>query len=266
MNASALSEPFTPRGVAAFAGAKLSRLLLAQFILALLAAAAVAWFCYHGCFPTIQAAIENLPDNGQISSGQLNWNGAPQMLAEGSVLAFDVDPDHSGQLRSTTADFQVEFGRQSARVLSLFGYADFPYPRDEIIQFNRIQLDPLWKAYDAVILFCIAAATFILLPVVWGILATLYFLPCWLLGFFTNRDLNFGASWKLSGAALLPGALVMTGGIVLYGSLFIGLVSFCFIFGAHFVLGWLYMAFGAFFLPRLPAALPKGNPFNKAKT
>ena len=36
--------------------------------------------------------------------------------------------------------------------------------------------------------------------------AAVYFLPAWILGFFTDRDLNLRAGWKLSGAALMPGA------------------------------------------------------------
>src|SRR5271155_4326188 len=128
MNASAFSEPFTPRGVATFARAKLRRLLLAQLILALLAAVAVASFFNNACFPVVLAAIENLPDNAQIASGHLNWSGNSfQDLAEGHCVAFDVDLDHSGQFRST-ADMQIEFGRDSLRVFSLFGYAEFYYP------------------------------------------------------------------------------------------------------------------------------------------
>ena len=41
-------EPFTPRGVAAFAGAGLGRLWLVQFVVAMLAAAAVVWFVHKG--------------------------------------------------------------------------------------------------------------------------------------------------------------------------------------------------------------------------
>src|ERR1700677_4751526 len=101
MNALAFSEPFTPRGVAAFARANFSWLLLTQFIMASLTAAAVAWFFSDGCFPTIQTAIDNLPADGQISSAQLDWNGDSfQKLAEGPFLAFDVDLGHSGQFRS----------------------------------------------------------------------------------------------------------------------------------------------------------------------
>jgi hypothetical protein len=81
-----------------------------------------------------------------------------------------------------------------------------------------------------------------------------------LIGFFTNRDVSLFGSWKLSGAALLPGALLMTGGIFIYGLGF-PLVLLLFVFGAHFVLDWLYLIFGLMFFARNPTAAPRGNPF-----
>jgi hypothetical protein len=208
MNASVFSEPFTPRGVAAFARVSFNRLLLAQFIFALLGGIVVAWLFYRCYFPVIQTAIDNLPDDGSIHSAQLHWSGDLQnKLAENDFLALDVDMDHSGQLRSSTADFQIEFGRKSIRIFSLFGYVDLFYLRNQTMPFNRPELDPLWKAWRAIILFFTVAITSIALLISWSLLATMYFLPVWLLGFFANRDLDLRASWKLSGAALLPGAL-----------------------------------------------------------
>jgi hypothetical protein len=264
MSASALTEPFTPKGVAAFARAKFHWLFLAQFICALLAAIAVAWFFYVRCFPVIQSATENLPSGGQIRYGKLHWEGgSPQTLAEGSFLALDVDAWHSSQYRST-ADFQVEFGSESIEVYSLFGYSEFLYPPDDIIEFNRPQLQPLWEAWRSEVLFLIAVAVLVALPLVWWTLATIYFLPVWFIGFFTNRELNLLASWKLSCAALLPGALVMIVGILLYG-FGVNLISFLFIFGAHFVLGWIYILFALAFFPRNSSAPSRGNPFDHEK-
>lgn len=265
MTASAFSEPFTPRGVAAFARAGFRRLLVAQFIFAFLAAAAVAYFFHRACFPAIQAAIDNLPATGQIHSGQLSWSGGAQTLADGSFLAFNVDPNHSGQWRSTTADFQIEFGRDTVRVTSLFGFADFSYPSDGSAPFNQPELDPLWTAWRAEILFFIAVATLILLPAAWWILAAIYFPPAWLLGFFANRELSPAASLKLSCAALLPGALLMNAAIILYALNVLNLVTFCFVFAAHFILHWLYLLSALPFLPRLAGAKQKANPFNTAK-
>ena len=96
---------------------------------------------------------------------------------------------------------------------------------------------------------------------VWAALATIYFLPVRLISFFANRDLNFRGSWKLAGAALMPGVLLMTAAIVLYDFAVLDLVQFCFIFAAHFALGWIYLFLSHLFLPRIGSALPKGNPF-----
>jgi hypothetical protein len=254
-------EPLTPRGVAAFAHAKSSRLFLVQFTVALLAAISAVCFLHNGCFPTIRAAIQNLPDAGKISSGKLDWHGDPsQMLAEGKFIAFDVDLNHSGQINST-ADLQFEFGKESVRDFSLLGYAEFFYPPDRFAPFNRTELEPLWGAWAAEILFIAATATVVALLLSWWILATIYFLPVWILGFFTNRNLNLRASWKLSGAALMPGALLMVGGIFFYSFGTLDLVQLGFIFGAHFVLGWIYLFVSLFFLPRISDAKPKANPF-----
>ena len=258
-------EPLTPRGVAAFARTKFSRLLLVQFIVALLGAASVVWLLYDGCFPTINAAIQKLPATGEIRSGKLDWQGnSPELLAEGQILAFDVDLNHSGQIQPTR-DVQIEFGAQTVRVISLLGYVEFMYPPDYVISYNRTELAPLWGAWEAEVLFIIAAAVTYGLLVAWWLLATVYFLPVWLLGFYANRDLNFRASWKLSGAGLLPGALLMALGVWLYDQGFLDLAAFGFIFAAHFVLGWIYLLVSLLFVPRFSETPKRGNPFKSAK-
>lgn len=258
-------EPLTPRGVAAFAGARFRRLLLVQFIVALLAAAAVIWFIRTGCFPVIGAAIQKLPATGEILSGGLDWSGlSPEPLAEGRFLGIDVDLDHSGQI-SPASDLQIEFGRETIRVFSLFGYTDWPYPRGYIIAFNRTDLEPLWGAWSAEFLFIAGAAIVICLLLSWWLLATLYFLPTWLLGLYTNRDLNLRQSWRLTGAALMPGALLMAVAVVFYGVGFLNLVSLLFAFGAHFFIGWIYLFASLPFVARSPAAPNRGNPFGQQK-
>jgi hypothetical protein len=257
-------EPLTPRGVAAFAHARLGRLWLVQFIVAVIVAASVAWFLDDSVFPVVKTAVQNLPAAGEIRSAKLDWRGdSPKLLAEGRFLAFDVDLEHSGKINST-ADVQIEFGKETIWVSALLGYTEFPYPPDQTISFNRTDLEPLWGAWRAEILFIAAVATVILLIASWWLLATIYFLPVWMLGFFANRDLNFRASWTLSGAALLPGALLMAAGILLYDFGAVDLVQFGFIFGAHFVLGWIYLFVSLLFVPGISAAPPK-NPFVPSK-
>jgi hypothetical protein len=254
-------EPLTPRGVAAFAHASFGRLLLVQIIVALLAAASVAWFLNGSVFPVIKTAIQNLPAAGEIRSAKLDWRDvSPKLLAEGRFLALDVDLNHGGKINST-ADVQIELGRETIRSSALLGYVEFPYPSGDPVPLNRPELEPLWGAWASTILFAAVMATVIGLLASWWLLATLYFLPVWLLGFFTNRDLNFRRSWRLSGAALMPGALLMAAAIWFYDLGAVDLVQFGFIFGAHFILGWVYLFVSLLFLPGIPAASPPGNPF-----
>ena len=198
--------------MAAFAGAGFGRLLLVQFIVALLAAAAVVWFVDNIGFPAITAAIQKLPPTGEIRSRQ---TGLARPLA--GIARHRSYPDAGcgpGSLRSDRPDAPTcksnLAGKPSAS-FSLLGYLEWNYPAGYVIAFNRNTLEPLWGAWAAELLIMVGAAAVIGCLLSWWLLATLYFLPVWLLGFFANRDLNFRQSWRLAGAALMPGALLMVG-------------------------------------------------------
>jgi hypothetical protein len=253
-------EPLTPRGVAAFARARLGRLLVVQFIVAVLTAIAVDWLLAYGCFPTITAAIKQLPDQGEIRASQLSWHGeSPALLAEGGFLAFDVDLEHTGQIQSS-AQARIEFGRESVRVFSLLGYHEWNYPPGWIVDFNRTDLEPLWDAWKPDLLGIATGAVIVGLMLSWAILAAVYFLPAWLIFFFADRDLNFRQSWRLAGAALMPGALLLTAAIALYALGALDLIQMSFAFGAHLVLGWIYLFVSPLFLTRMSPS-EKRNPF-----
>ena len=253
-------EPLTPRGVAAFARASFERLFIVQSIFALLAAAAVVWCLSDGIFPVIAAAMDQLPDSGSIHGGKLDWrDDSPVMLAEGKILAISVDVEHGGALRSP-ADFQFEFGRDNLRIYSPFGEAYVDYPTGYLIAANRGDALPAWGAWAPNLLGLAAIGTFVGLMIMWAVLATIYCLPVWLLCFFTNRDLNFRASWKLAAAVLMPGASLIVITLVVYECGGVDLVQLCFAFGMHLVIGWIYLFVSPLFLNRaLPAE--KKNPF-----
>jgi hypothetical protein len=255
-------QPLTPRGVAAFARAPLRRLLVVQFIFALLAAIAVVWFLRTAWFPTVRQSIEKLPAQGEMKAGRLNWLGeSPVWLAEGHFLAFDVDTNHSGSLRSP-AQIQVEFGRDDIFFYSLAGYREWPYPAEWNFGFNREALKPWWGAWEPPVQWLAFAGTLFWCLASWWLLATIYFLPVWLGGLFANRDLNFRGSWKLSGAALMPGALLMTMAIVFYGFAALDVVQLAAAVVVHFIASWVYLIWSVSVLPKVSAsAVPAGNPF-----
>ena len=254
-------QPLTARGVAAFARASLRRLLLVQLIVALLTAGTVIWFLHHCWFPTIGLAIRALPAQGEIRAGSLDWTGpSPSLLAEGRFLAIAVDLDHAGEARSP-AHIQVEFGRANFKVYSLLGKFQSTYPHGEVLAFNRTALWPWWGAWAPAILAMVAGAVVAGLMVIWAWLATLYCLPVWLIGFLANRDCSLGGSWRLAGAALMPGALLMCAAICMYGWGALDLLRLAGTAGVHLLVGWVYLLVSPLRLPRHPAVVAKSNPF-----
>ncbi len=256
-------QPLTRRGVAAFAPASVGKLLLVQFVVALLAAGAVVWFLQRAWFSAISEAITRLPAQGAIRSGTLDWPGEPAVkLAENHFLALVVDLSHAGAIRSP-AHLQVEFGRNDVEIISLGRFLRIAYGTDWRLRFNRTGLEPWWGAWRPVLLALAGALVMAGLMLSWGVLATLYCLPAWLAGFMANRQLTLWGSWRLAGAALMPGALLLTAAIPAYGLGALDLIELAVAGAGHIVLGWIYLLAGLLSLPRHPAAPARpANPFD----
>lgn len=256
-------EPVTPRGVAAFARADVRRLWLVQSFVACLVAVTIAWWLHRGVFPTISAAIEKLPPTGVIRDARLDWNApSPLLLAEGRFLAMSVDLSHDGGARAP-AHFQVEFGHEGFIICSLLGCAEFWYPHGWWIAFNRTEVLPKWGAWEQPALALIAFAVVGGFMMAWQVLAALYALPVWLIGYYGNRRLSLTGSWKLAGAALMPGALMMSVAIVLYERGALDLLPMAFVLAGHLLLGWIYLAISPWFVPPVVAGAAAKNPFLK---
>ncbi len=254
-------QPITFGGIARFAHAPRGRLLLVQLLCALLAAAAVLWVLQRTWVPVVAAAIKELPAQGEIRGRKLSWLGPdPARLADNRFLAIAVDLRHSTAVRSPS-HVQVELGLSNLEVLSLFGYTSLPYPA-RTVPLNRVFLEPWWGAWSPAILALLGLLIVASLMLIWALLATLYCLPAWLLGFFANRDLSLRSCWNLAGAALMPGALIMCGTVLLYGLGFIELIGLMVGTGLHLLAGWVFLAVSTFKVRWLPGMLPsRSNPF-----
>ncbi len=256
-------QPFTPRGVAAFARAGLGRLLAVELAIASLGAGAVVWFLATLWFPTVRQAIHQLPERGTIHNRSLDSPVTfAAILAETRpflIFVLDLEKQRNA---SQTSDVLVEFHRNNFQVCSIFGCLVFDYPRGWNVEFNRQGLEPGWKTWEPILLGLAALLVIVLLLLSWAALATIY---CWvvrLLGFFKDRDLNWARSWRLASAALMPGSVLLSAGILGYGLGVMDLIRLLVLFALHLVMGWVYLGISPIFVPRLPAITPPGvNPF-----
>jgi hypothetical protein len=257
-------EPLTPRGVAGFARARWWRLLLAQVVVALAAAGIMGWFLEEEWFPVVHSAIWQLPEQGEIRGQQLTWTNGAMNLAGNHFLGFGVDPEHSGQL-ARTAQVQLEFGRRDAEIILATGTWTLEYPAGWRIAFNRAEVGAWWGAWEPALFAGATAGMFVGLLISWMVLATLYFVPVKLIALYEDRELRWGQSWRLAGAALLPGALFLIFGMLIYVLSSMALAQLGVVWVLHFVVGWIYLFVSPFFLPRAVTAAPKGDPFKRDK-
>jgi hypothetical protein len=188
------------------------------------------------------------------------------VLAENRFFSLAVDLDHSGNL-APAAHVQLQFGERDWQVASVFGVLDVAsldtrYPANTIIPLDRTSAEPWWGAREPFLLLAVLAVVMGSLVVSWLVLATLYAPVAWLAGFYANRELTLAGSWKLAGAALMPGALLLSVALVLYGLQVFGLGRLGLAFVLHFVTGWIYLGLSPLFLPRHPEVVPaRANPF-----
>ena len=257
-------QPFTPRGVAAFAGATFSRVLLAQLLIAALVAASLLWFISAAWVPVITEAIQHLPDTGSIQRGELDFGGeSPQRLAENPRLAVVVDVAGARDA-GHTAELEVVFEKTRVVVRGPLGAWWQPYDPNHVIHFNRPQLTPWWGAWRWAILALIALATVASLYVMWWSLALLYLPLVKVIAFFADRVVTWGGAWRLAAAGLLPGACLVAVALVLHGFGAVDLFRFGLLYVLHGVVGFIFVVTSPFFLPKLVPVVKIKNPFTSA--
>ncbi|MEQ2006509.1 MAG: hypothetical protein ABMA26_06910 [Limisphaerales bacterium] len=243
-------QPLTFGGVAGFARARWTRLLLLQSIVAAFVAITIVVLLSRCWFPVVTKAVQGLSDFGSVRNARLAWpKREAVVLAESRFLGLVVDMDASGST-GRIADLQIEFTRDRIKLASLLGYTSFPYPGGIEIELNRQSLDPWWNAWRPAFLFGGAFATVLFLFASWFALAALYTLPVRVLAWFAGRIASLGKSWRVAAASLLPGAVWMGGAILLYVVEQLPLVGLGFAFGLHFVFAWVYVLGAPFCLPR----------------
>jgi hypothetical protein len=255
-------QPLTFGGVAAFARARLGRLLAFELAAALLAAASIVWFLHRAYCPVILQALQKMPETARLVDGVLQ--GVPEtLIAESRFLAIAATPQ-DGRDIGQDADLQIQLRQNDFCASSVFWpdwSLEFEYGRGASLNLARSNLEPWWSAWQPVLLAGAGAAVVLLLFVMWAALAVLYMAPAKFIAWYADRYLSWGGAWRLASAALLPGAVVLTGAMVLYGWSVIDLVGLSFFLAVQIILGWIYVTGGACKAGRLFPEDVKRNPF-----
>ena len=228
----------------------------------MLAAASVVWQVNTAWSPVIQQAISQLPDEGRIENGQLQWTQAtPLVLAQNFFLVLSVDLDEPEIVNQAT-DVRCTFGKTRLFLGSLLGQVSIPYSTNRAWPFNRTELEPWWGAWKPIVQGGVGITVLVGLLLLWQILAWLYSPLVRIIGFWLNRDLNWRGSRKLAGAALMPGTLLLSAGIVAYGWQQLNLLGLLLALAVHWAIGWVYLVLSPFWLPRA-GTMPQraDNPF-----
>lgn len=260
---SAAWQPFTPRGIAAFAEAGQGRAVLVSSCVAAFMAASICWFFHVTFEPALQQAALKLPETGAIENQRLTL---PQpvgpILVEDRVWGMGVDLD-GREFPTLASDFQIILQERFLRVCSLLGCWSVDYPPGWIIEVNRQEWESGIQAWKPMVLGMLFLVAFTCLMILWHALATLYFLVPWLVSYYSDRRLTLAGSWRLSLAALLPGALLLTGGVWLYAMGGIDLVRFSMLAVLHLLISWLFLMLAVRSLPKVtdPVSAAKPNPF-----
>ena len=251
-------QPFTPKGIAAFAPAGFGRLFAFQVLVALLSGGVVVWFLWTVWFPIARESIQNLAGEGAIRAGSLDLPGfGMQRLATNRFLTLAIDVD-SDRHHDYSADVFMVLRRSHVDVCSLLGCTARPYPV-RAAAFTRLELEAQWGAWQPFLLGIAGITVAFTVLFSWWILATIYFLPARLLAFFQDRALTLGGSWRLCSAALLAGTVFLLLATVGYGLSLLNLIPLLMFAVLHLVMPWVLIVFAVLALPR---AVPKpGNPF-----
>jgi hypothetical protein len=256
-------QPLTFGGVAAFAQTQWLRLFLVQLVVAILAAGSVVWFLGRCYSPVVAQFIQKLPAGACLTNGQLSGLSGVQIY-ETKFLSLAMTDDDQAVI-DQSADVQVALRKDHIEVATLLssalGRLEFNYNTNSTMDLSQAHLEPLWGAWQPVVLAAAGLGVVAGLLIIWAVLAVIYAPAAKLVAWFGNRQLTWGGAWRLTSASLLPGAILLTLGILLYGRQTVDLIGLGYFETVHFLVGWVYALSAPLFAPRVSLRQTERNPF-----
>jgi hypothetical protein len=258
----AACQPLTFGGVAAFASARLGRLLLVGLLAAAIFGGGLVWFLARDYCPVILQAIQKMPETARVANGKLQ--GVPDnLISESKFLAIAVTSASAAEI-GQGADVQFQIRQKDFCISSIFRSdwgLEFDYGRGSALNMSRTAMEPWWSAWQPALLAGAGVGAAVAIFASWIVLAAIYSAPAKFGAWFGDRDLSWTGAGRLCFAAMMPGALLMTFAVVLYGLQAIDLVKLSFFWLGHLVVGWVYVAGGVWATPRLFPRVTEKNPF-----
>lgn len=257
-------NPFTPGGVASYAIAPLGNLLSTQFVAAFLLWITAMFYLSQSWVPAIDSMIGQIPIGTRIQNGRLFIPSHEPIIFSDNRLVGIVWAKEDAP--GPTSDIEVRLMPNEFRVATMIGYLPLPYPHHEDQTVDKDALSPRWGAWRPAIIPLVAGLFTLFIWGAWAALAAIYAWPIRVAIFFRDKLTSPLGSWKLCSAALMPGAFLLTAALLFYTLGRIPVAGLIIAFAAHFVLGWVFVFFGAVALPLIPEAeREQGNPFSNEK-
>ncbi len=254
-------QPLTFGGVARFARAHLARIYLMQILFAAISGGVCIWFFATAWSPVIGEAIRQLPEQGALNRGVLEWKGHfPVRLAASAHVSIAVDLDVS-MPDAEVGDWVFVFNRKEILASSIFGVFAASYPREWSFPVNRPYLEPWWGAHKPFLLAGIGVAVGVALLVCWMIMSLVYAPVVRLGAFILDRKLSMSGAWRLAMMALMPGSLWVCVSLILYETRTLEIIGFLAAYILHFIVGWVYVTGALYNLPSSISSA-EANPFD----
>ena len=254
--------PFTPQGVASFSQTKWARLILWQSGIASLIALSVMLLLSQHWAPILNEAIEKLPAEGGLNHGSLQWpENQTGELAGNQFLEIIVNPND--QHHDKNADLQIEFLRDRWVLRSIFGFVELSYSPEKF-QLDRTAQIPWWGSRRPFVFLgisCSVGLIYIIASLLFGLLGIW---PLKAIAFFTDRENNFNALWRLATAAWLPAGIFLAAGSLCYALGLVILLKLLILTLFCLLVGIFYLFLAVFHLPHTTHS--EENPFDSVES
>lgn len=210
---------------------------------------------------SISSCVSKLPDSANIENGVLCWNAStPTNLCQNSFLSANVDINEELSI-DQSSDFYISLTKNYLLISVTATSFKIYYPKNLSVPFNRLKLEPIWKAWLPIALVILFLIFINSLLIAWSLLSFLYAPICMLVLLILGRDPDFKSSRIISIYAQMLAALFLSACILLWKYRFISIFALLICFVAHFILAALFsIALACLFVKTIPAK-KQINPF-----